>query len=174
MVYEEKQSMKQLWWVLIPTSISIIMVFTFWLGADDPAEKQELLTALIITLVVELAVVLLFFSMILRTRVDSKGVTFSFKPFLRNKNYTWADIEKVWVRKYKPIREYGGWGFRGSFFGGKGKAYNVWGNKGLQLHLKNGKKVLIGTQKHEELAVFLKRLKEKHEIPEIGKEELNS
>jgi TATA-box binding protein (TBP) (component of TFIID and TFIIIB) len=35
---------------------------------------------------------------------------------------------------------------------GAGKAYNVSGNKGVQLVFKNGKKLLIGSQKADELA----------------------
>jgi len=51
------------------------------------------------------------------------------------------------AREYKPIREYGGWGIRYVI---GGIAYNVYGNKGVQLILKNKKKVLVGTQKPEE------------------------
>ena len=52
------------------------------------------------------------------------------------------------VRAYRPILEYGGWGIR---FGLKGKAYNVSGNRGVQLELTNGKRLLIGSQRPEEL-----------------------
>ena len=48
----------------------------------------------------------------------------------------------------------------------------MWGDKGLQLQLKDGKRILIGTQKHDELVVFLKRLKEKFEIEVIAGAEL--
>jgi len=53
---------------------------------------------------------------------------------------------------YYPISEFGGWGLRGGFFFNKGKekAVNVSGDIGIQLIFKNGKKLLIGTQKKEE------------------------
>jgi hypothetical protein len=35
---------------------------------------------------------------------------------------------------------------------GKGWAYNVRGNRGVQLELANGKRILIGSQRAEELA----------------------
>ena len=76
---------------------------------------------------------------------------FQFKPFhLKEKHIKPDDINSFEVRKYKPIAEYGGWGIRA---GGRkaGRAYNVSGNMGLQLYLKNNKKILIGTQKPGEI-----------------------
>ena len=43
-------------------------------------------------------------------------------------------------------------------FKGKGVAYNVSGNKGLQIVLKSCKKILIGTQKPEEIEKFANQL----------------
>jgi hypothetical protein len=63
-------------------------------------------------------------------------------------------VASIEVRKYSPIKEYGGWGFRYGFK--NGKAYNISGNMGLQLILKNGDRILIGTQKPEELETYLK------------------
>ena len=74
--------------------------------------------------------------------------------------------------------EYGGWGKRNGIAGGNkwykmkfsiGKvrfpqfesnniAYNMSGNIGLQLVLNNNKRILIGTQKPEDLSDVLKRL----------------
>ncbi len=65
----------------------------------------------------------------------------------------WNEIEKLEVVKYDPIGDYGGWGIKSK----KGKkAYNVSGDIGLKLYLKNGKNILIGTQCEEELREYLK------------------
>ena len=48
--------------------------------------------------------------------------------------------------------DYSGLGIR---HGRKGKAYNVSGNRGVQLGLSNGKQLMIGTQRPEELAEAL-------------------
>ncbi len=69
----------------------------------------------------------------------------------------WEDISKAYIREYKPVAEYGGWGVRG-FFSSSGRAYNVSGNVGLQVELKNGKKILIGTQKQETIEELLARI----------------
>ncbi len=60
-----------------------------------------------------------------------------------------SEIAKCDARQYSPIKEYGGWGIR---YGTKGMAYNVSGDRGVQLELTNGKRLLIGSQRSEELA----------------------
>lgn len=65
------------------------------------------------------------------------------------KHIAWHEIESISVRKYHPIREYGGWGYR-TGFGKKSGAMNVKGNIGIQIVLKNNKKLLIGTQKERD------------------------
>ena len=54
------------------------------------------------------------------------------------------------ARRYRPILEYGGWGYR---WGRRGsRAYNIRGNRGVQLVLQDGQRILIGSQRSEELA----------------------
>lgn len=64
-----------------------------------------------------------------------------------------ADIKTCEIRKYRPIREYGGWGIRWS--PSLGMAYIISGNHGVQLELNNGKKVLIGSQKSDQLSAAI-------------------
>jgi hypothetical protein len=61
------------------------------------------------------------------------------------------------VKKYSPVRDYGGWGIRTSF-GKKGIAFNISGNMGAYFELKNGRKILVGTRKPEELRSALNRM----------------
>jgi hypothetical protein len=68
---------------------------------------------------------------------------------LTHQNITFEDITRCEVRTYNPIREFGGWGIR---YRRGAKAYNVSGNRGVQLELANGKRLLIGSQRSEELA----------------------
>lgn len=80
-------------------------------------------------------------------RVEFKGLIFA-KRIIR-----WGEIETAEVVTYDPLWEYGGWGVKYGLK--KGWCYNVSGDKGLLLNLKNGKKFMIGTQKPDELQVFL-------------------
>lgn len=173
MVFEEKQSMIRYWWIIIPLLLPVIIVVLAGIQATDAAEKAEIFSSLWVVLGVDGLIMFLFNIMRLHNRIDRSGVSFSYTPFIRLQQYNWQDIEKVWVRKYKPIAEFGGWGIKSINRAKKGVAYNVWGNKGLQLELKNGKKILIGTQKPDEMAAFLKRLKDKYELAPIDEPQLN-
>jgi len=91
------------------------------------------------------------------TYINEEGVYVKFFPFhFRYKFYDWSNLHKVYVRDYKPIKEFGGWGIRFSI--NAGRAFTMSGNKGLQLVLMNGKKVLIGTMQAEFLAEILVKL----------------
>jgi hypothetical protein len=102
----------------------------------------------------------LFGIMKLETSIDINGISVRFYPFhLKKKHFNWDQLECCFIRTYKPVIEYGGWGIRKTF-SGKGTAYNVKGKVGLQLVFKNGDRLLIGTQKAEELQAFLKSIKQ--------------
>jgi hypothetical protein len=100
---------------------------------------------------------LLFYTLRLDTEINSNGIYIRFFPFhLSYKKYAWDEIEACFVREYNPIAEYGGWGIRLGLFG-KGRAFNVSGNKGIQLVFKNNKKLLIGTSKPVEASEAIKK-----------------
>ena len=46
----------------------------------------------------------------------------------------------------------GGWGFR---WGSSGRAYNLRGNRGVQLTLADGGRLLLGSQRADELAAAI-------------------
>ncbi len=98
---------------------------------------------------------LLFFIMKLETRISDTGIAVRFFPIqLKFRNYNWEDIEEVYLREYAPLAEYGGWGIRYSLVG-KGRAFNVSGRTGLQLVFKDGRKLLIGTSKPDDIMQVL-------------------
>ncbi|QMU66649.1 MAG: hypothetical protein GKR88_05560 [Flavobacteriaceae bacterium] len=74
-------------------------------------------------------------------------------------------MESVTIRKYNAITKYGGWGLKGNFRRKRGKAVTVSGNTGIQLTLKNTQKLLIGTQKENDVkkvvATYASTLEEK-------------
>lgn len=125
--------------------LTVFMLYVSVRASGTPAFLHVLFAGLIPSVLI----IFLFFIATLTTNIDSAGISIKFPP-LRFKNlvYSWKDMENCEIRTYKPIWEYGGWGIR---FGKKGKAYTVRGNKGIQIELKNGKQVLIGTQQTEEI-----------------------
>ncbi len=94
----------------------------------------------------------------LDTRIKKDGIYVRFFPFhFKYKHYSWDGLTKSFVRQYSPITEFGGWGLRLGLFG-KGTAFNVSGDKGLQLEFTNNNKLLIGTNKPEELSEALNKI----------------
>lgn len=97
-------------------------------------------------------VFVLFYFLKLKTRIDEKGVYYQYLPFHFSYRFLpWNSISKCCIRNYDAIFEYGGWGLKFSFRKSKGKSFTVKGDVGLQLEFRNGKKILIGTQKKEEI-----------------------
>lgn len=105
-----------------------------------------------------LLAMLFFLGLRLETRLDEEGVHVRFAPLSRpGERIAWEAVDRAWVRSYHPIREYGGWGIRMGL-GGRGRAWNVQGNTGLQLVLKDGRRILVGTARGSQLRVVLSGL----------------
>ena len=93
----------------------------------------------------------------LETMIDTNRIEVRFFPFhLKVKTFLAQNIGLAYVRKYKPLSEYGGWGLRNGL-AAKGKAYNISGNQGIQLVFKDGSWLLIGTQKPDEAGAALQK-----------------
>lgn len=58
--------------------------------------------------------------------------------------------------RYRPIRDYGGWGIRYSRLG---NAYNLRGDRGVRISFADRKPLLIGSQRPEELAAAIKAIR---------------
>jgi hypothetical protein len=127
--------------------ISFYTLFQSFLKMQETGTQDEL-TDIIIPVVILILVILLFVMMKLNTRIDETGIYYQFFPFhLKLKKIGWNELEDIKVRKYSPIMEYGGWGIRGlSRKSGKGMAFNVSGTMGIQLVLKDGGRLLLGTK----------------------------
>lgn len=83
------------------------------------------------------------------TDVGDAGLRVTISPFLLEDTIGFDAITSVQVRRYDPIREYGGWGIR---VGRRGRAYNMTGDRGVQLELRDAPPLLVGSQRPEELA----------------------
>ena len=158
--FTEHQKFNQPWlWILIG-GVTIFMVYIIFKQlvegipvGNNPAPD----VVLVITLLLMGGILALFASLKLTTEIGQEGVAYRYSPIHRNIHVIpWSDIAAAEVVTYKPIGDYLGWGIR---WGrpGKGRAYTVRGNKGLQLELINGKRILIGTQQAEELREALEK-----------------
>ena len=157
-LFKESQRFKQWWLWLILLGFNILFLFGVfkqvieeqWFG-DNPMSNEGLITASVLTIIVTI----LFVNYRLDTKIKTDGIYVRFFPFhIKFKHYTWDKLTKSFVRQYSPLMEYGGWGLRLGLFG-NGKAFNVSGDKGLQLEFTDNKKLLIGTNRPEELTETL-------------------
>lgn len=159
--FYEHQSKKQwwLWIMLIGMNLLFIfgsvrqLVFDTSFG-DNPMSDAGLL---ITTILLFLFSIFMIFGFGLRTYINDEGIFVKYFPFqFRYKFYDWNTIRTSYVRRYKPVLEYGGWGLRIGL--NAGRAYTMSGNMGLQLIFKNGKKILIGTNKPDDMVKVLAEL----------------
>lgn len=86
----------------------------------------------------------------LTARVDTTGILVHLGsvPVLRRR-VAFGEIKSVEVVRYRPIRDFGGWGIRGW---GKKKAWTVSGNQAVRLRLTDERELYIGSDVPHRLA----------------------
>ena len=150
-VFNELQRFDQWWFRGILLFAFVSLVGALVMAFPETNSDEVVFWVLISVGVLAMStMILIAFFMQLETKIDEQGIHYAFKPFHRSfRHILWYDIRECYVRKYSPIGEYGGWGYRVTL-GKKGKALNVKGNLGIQVVLKNDKRLLLGTQKEDE------------------------
>jgi hypothetical protein len=159
--YNEIQKVTNRWiWLLVAT-ISIIFIYgiTDQLIFQHPFGKNPAPDWVLLLLgLIPFSLLMLLYFLDFSFQLNEEGVNYQFYPFhLSPRLIKWEDIAGIYVRKYKAVKEYGGWGIRTLSFK-KNIAYNISGNYGLQIELKNGKKILLGTQNPEDLEKIISQI----------------
>jgi hypothetical protein len=95
-----------------------------------------------------LALPLLFLGVALVTEVGDDGVCVRFWPF-PGRRIRRPEIAGARVITYRPLGEFGGWGLRWGW--GRRRAYTVSGDRGVELTLRDGRRVVIGSHRPESL-----------------------
>lgn len=158
--FNETQKFRQIWlWAIVfLAAFGAAIAIVFSLDESNQQINNDVEFTIALSIAVPFVIIALLYFAKLETTINQFGIEVRFVPFLiKRKFWLWNEISKVYIREYAPIMEYGGWGLRYSFR--NGRAYNVSGKIGLQIELTNGKKVLIGTQKGEEIQLLLKHMK---------------
>jgi len=136
----ETQKFKQWWiWLFLAVPLAIPVYNFVYVGFSE-----GLMTSPIFLFVI------LFYLLKLSTQIDEKVIKVVFFPVLW-KTMPWTEIKSVKLLDYGFV---GGWGIR--FWTKYGTVYNIRGSKGLLLEFSDGKTIVVGTQKEEELEFFLK------------------
>jgi hypothetical protein len=155
-LFEDEQSFRQPWlWGLMLGVFLLVAGGLGWAFLSRPEQASGAAIPAAVVGLVWVGACLLLYTLKLSVRVDPYCLHIRFFPLAR-RDIPLEDIVRWEARTYRPILEYGGWGIR---FSWKGTAYNVSGNRGVQLELANGKRLLIGSQRPEELAAAISRAK---------------
>ncbi len=155
-IFSEIQKLRQ-WWiwpiVLLVAGISwwaLIQQIIFKSPFGDKPVSDIVVWILFIVFGIGIPVLLFSVKLITELRLDH--IYMRLFPFTSRK-INLADINNFEVCRYRPMSDYYGWGIHWS--PRNGLAYNIYGNKGVQFKLIDGKKILIGSQKAEELAAAI-------------------
>ena len=165
-LFREVQRFCQPWLVVLAAVPLAVVVVAYGYGiiklvnhesfGNNPTSYAAILITGLGALLLCLGVLVLMLISKLETEVRVDGLFVRFYPFhLRERK---IELEKVVSFRdvtYRPIWDYGGWGLR---FGKGGRAYNVSGRSGVRLEFANGKHLLIGSQRSEELAAAIESL----------------
>lgn len=144
--FKETQRFDQKWLLILMAVVLIVTLIPVLLVLQNETSSSALLASSIGFFTI-LIVSIFLFLLKLETTIDKHGIHYRFYPLIGRKTIPWNEISACYVRTYSPITEYGGWGIRWGFHG---KAYNTKGDKGIQVVLKSGKKILFGTQNEVE------------------------
>ena len=123
---------------------------------QDPHQWALLPVVVICGILVPAGIGFLIWVARLETEVRQDGLYIRYVPFHRRfKRFKAEDLSEYHARTYRPVLEYGGWGIR---CGWKGRAYNVSGNRGVQLVFRDGRRVLIGSSQPPELEAAIRSI----------------
>lgn len=128
-----------------------LVINLLWQKGEVNGLTQGLFLGIVIFILINI-----FLNVKLVTQIRTDGIYVRYAPFQPSFSvYPWQSIEEVYIREYNALQEYGGWGVRISPLG---KAFIASGNTGMQIILKDGSKVLIGTNRVEEMKMILKKM----------------
>lgn len=155
-IYHETQYFRGVWWVmLLILGVAALMWWGFiqqivfgqpW--GTNPAPDWAMW---LLWLIIGIGLPLLFWNMGLVTEVHHDRLLIRYVP-LYQRSILWDELNTVSVQTYQPLRQYGGWGIRG--FGDR-RAFSVSGDRCVELILKDGSIILLGSQKPAELALAI-------------------
>ncbi len=164
--FHEEQQFRQTWlWLLFAvTSIPLaaLLGYTVYqqlvLGhpvGNHPLSNMHLIAIFVGILALHACVIALFWFARLVVIVTDTELLIRFVPFhFTARRIRLRDIADARKRAYSALGEYGGWGIRLGF---SGWAYNVSGDEGVQLLLADGRRILIGSQRSDELEAALRQ-----------------
>ena len=110
-------------------------------------------TALVIIFIIGVIGAVVLSSQKLRVTITTEEIKYSFGIFAGEAIIPINNIKTITIRKYDGLKEFWGWGIR---FNSKEDCYTVSGDTGMEITSLSGKKILIGTQRKNDLELVLR------------------
>lgn len=152
-IYREEQNFG--WWVyaLLGLMAAIGVLAAFSVRPTEPIDPSGLKVEIPLVLAVGLILPSVLVAGVLRMTTEvvpsQLSVWFGWIPTYR-RVVPVGEISSLEVVRYRPIRECGGWGIR---TGPEGeRVLNARGDRGVRILLRDGTRLLIGSQRPDELA----------------------
>jgi hypothetical protein len=141
-----------LWLLILPAIGLVWYLFVMQIAfhrppGNHPATDTEMWIA---WLFVGIGIPVLLLSAHLTSRVTPDGIRIAYFPFLRRR-FRFTELASCSPCTYRPFQDYGGWGIRWN--PRLGWIYNVYGNQGVRLTFCDGRQLILGSQRPEELAL---------------------
>jgi hypothetical protein len=160
-VYREEQNFDWRAYALLIAGETVFWAALFWKVYTHPQpaallNHHGLELAVAIAICVGLPVFLLvgFLRMTTEVTPSDLHVWFGWIPTYRRVVLV-AAVVRVEVVNYRPLADYWGWGIRSGRDGER--VLNARGNRGVRIELADGTRLLVGSQRPEELAQVLER-----------------
>jgi hypothetical protein len=160
-VYREEQNFA--WWVYVIVGLvealgwmTLFLLLQNVRNLTSP-ESIPALAAMLFTgvvLVVPLFLLVGLLRMTTEVRLGDLLVWFGWLPIYR-RVVSIVDIQRVEVVNYRPLADFGGWGIRRGRDGIR--LLSARGTRGVRLDLTDGSRMIIGSQRPEELAVAIEQ-----------------
>ncbi len=163
-VFSETQKIRTLW--ILPVLLIFVGTLVFlWYGlyrqlvlghpfGSHPAPNAFLIVIVVLETVVSFLICAFIASMKLVVEAHTEGLRVHFFP-IKKLRIPYASIARLEARDYRPVKEYGGWGVKFSW-SHKARAFTMSGHRGVELFLNNGERVMVGSQRADELASILR------------------
>jgi hypothetical protein len=154
-VYREEQNFS--WWVYALMALMVLFGIVIELLARsrnqgvEPGGGLSLGVPVVLLASLLLPTIMVVGVLRLTTEVDATGIRiwFGWIPTFQRAIYL-ADLDRVESVRYRPIADCGGWGIRIGLDGER--VYNARGDLGVRLYFRDGTRILLGSQRPDELA----------------------
>ncbi len=152
LVFREDQRFTQPWlWAVVIVAAVAVWVLVAVQVADGGGDESGWVLA-IVAVLVGVGLPVLFVLARLTVEVFADRIDIRYRPFVR-RTIALETVVAADAVIYRPLREYGGWGIKG--WSRRKIAYNVRGDRGVLLTLVDGRTVLVGSQRADDLAVAI-------------------